>query len=74
MYNNLIEEMKNHEPEITIQDIANCLHVSLNTTKKYLNGTSKISWQQSIKIQYTFFPNLEIVYLFATENREKVAS
>jgi DNA-binding XRE family transcriptional regulator len=67
MFYNLLEEMARHKPRITKLDVAKCLGVSDKTARNYLNGTSKISWFDVLKIKYTYFPELDIEYLFSTE-------
>jgi predicted transcriptional regulator len=62
MFNNLLAEMARHR--IKKNDIANCLGVSEKTLRSYLKGTSQISWLDALKIRNTFFPGLEIEYLF----------
>lgn len=67
MFFNLLIEMNRHHGKVTKRDLAGCLQVSERTIAKYLNGASKISWLDALKIKYTYFPDLEIDYLFATE-------
>jgi Mn-dependent DtxR family transcriptional regulator len=73
MFYNLIAEMENHKPKITILDIADCLGVSSKTAKGYLYGTSKITWLQSVKIKHYFFQSYDIEYLFSTGSSKKEA-
>lgn len=69
MYNNLFAEMARNR--IKKKDITDCLCVGEKTLRNYLNGTSKISWNDAVKIRNTFFPDLDIEYLFKTfENEE----
>lgn len=72
MFYNLFAEMARNE--IKKNDIANCLNVSEKTARNYLNGTSKISWSDALKIKHTFFSDLDIEYLFAIEKSSKQAS
>lgn len=65
MFRNLLAEMSRQG--ITRRDIAACLGVSEKTARSYINGTSKISWQDTLKIRRTFFPNLDIEYLFQSD-------
>ncbi len=67
MFYNLISEMERCKPKITIPDIAGCLHVSEEKAKNYLEGTESITWFETLKIKYTYFPDLELDYLFETE-------
>ena len=70
MFYNLLMEMSKHRPRITEMDIAQCLNVSENTAKSYLNGTSKISWSDVLKIKHTYFPAFDIEYLFHTDEKK----
>lgn len=66
MYNNLLAEMTRQK--ISKYDIAKRLNVSEKTARNYLNGKTKISWQDSLKIRNTYFPNLDMEYLFYDES------
>ncbi|MFW2500453.1 hypothetical protein OD350_03560 [Clostridium beijerinckii] len=65
MFRNLLAEMSRNK--ITRRDIANCLGVSEKTARNYINGASKISWYDTLKIKNTFFPELSLEYLFETK-------
>jgi predicted transcriptional regulator len=62
MYNNLKAEMARQG--FTACDIAKCLEVSEKTVITYIEGTSKISWYDVLKIRNTLFPNFGVGYLF----------
>lgn len=62
MFPNLKAEMARRN--ISINEISNVLGVSEKTVRNYLNGKSKISWFDVIKIQNSFFPELKVGYLF----------
>lgn len=64
MFRNLLAEMS--RSRITRHDIAACLGVSEKTARNYINGISKISWFDTLKIRNTFFPDLSLEYLFET--------
>lgn len=70
MFYNLLAEMARHNPRITKLDIASCLEVSEKTARSYLNGASKISWSDTLKIKHTYFPNLDIEYLFKSDKNK----
>lgn len=66
MFRNLLAEMSRNR--ITRRDIAACLGVSEKTARNYINGSSKISWYDTLKIRNTFFKDLDIEYLFRTDD------
>lgn len=68
MFRNLLAEMS--RSRITRRDIAACLGVSEKTARNYINGISKISWQDTLKIKNTFFQKLSLEYLFETTSIE----
>lgn len=70
MFYNLLAEMIRHKPRVTRSDIASCLGVSEKTARNYLNGASKITWSDALKIRNTYFPNLDIEYLFETDEKK----
>ena len=67
MFRNLLAEMSRNR--ITRRDIADCLGVSEKTARNYINGISKISWCDTLKIKNTFFPELSLEYLFETPKK-----
>ena len=73
MFKNLLAEMVRHSHRITICDIANCIGVSEKTARNYLNGVSKISWLDVLKIKRYFFPNLDVDYLFAADDNQRAS-
>jgi predicted transcriptional regulator len=66
MFKNLAAEMARHG--LAVKDICDCLGVSEKTARNYLNGATKISWFDVLKIRNTLFSNLEISYLFAIDS------
>ncbi|MDO5575194.1 MAG: XRE family transcriptional regulator [bacterium] len=56
--------------DVLIDDIANYLNIHRNSASNKVNGRSAFSIEQSMKIQEKFFPDLELKYLFATEQPE----
>jgi predicted transcriptional regulator len=68
MFNNLLAEMARNK--ISKHDIADCLGVSDKTIRNYFNGSTKISWLNTLKIKNTFFPNLDLEYLFKTDKEK----
>lgn len=70
MFNNLLAEMTRQK--ITRADIARCLGVSEKTARNYINGKTKISWLDTLKIKNTYFPNLSLEYLFYVNKKNEV--
>ncbi|MBU3146602.1 XRE family transcriptional regulator [Clostridium sp. CF012] len=70
MFRNLLAEMSRQR--ITRQDIASCLGVSEKTARNYINGATKISWCDTLKIRNTFFTKLDIEYLFQTNETKRL--
>ena len=70
MFRNLLAEMSRYR--ITRRDIANCLGVSEKTARNYINGVSKISWQDTLKIRNTFFSASDLEYLFKTDDKKQL--
>ena len=68
MFNNLLAEMVRNK--ISKRDIATCLEVSEKTARNYLNGSTKISWNDTLKIKNTYFPNLSLEYLFEIKDEQ----
>ena len=54
----------------SIEDISNLLGIHRNSVANKLNGYSSFSIDQSMKIQETYFPDLELRYLFKKEEME----
>lgn len=67
MFKNLEAEMA--RKNITRQDIADLLDISYNTARNKINGNHKFYFDEAWKIRGYFFPNLELEYLFETENQ-----
>lgn len=62
---NLKKEMA--AKEITIESIANLLHVHRNTVANRLDGVGKFSIEEGFAIKQKFFPDLGIIYLFESK-------
>lgn len=52
---------------VSIEDIADLLGIHRNSVANKVNGESPFSFEQSVKIQEKFFPDLELKYLFRKE-------
>ena len=63
--NNLEAEMK--RKRISRMDIANLLNVSYSTIHSRFNGNSEWLYNECVFIRDTYFPHLELDYLFKTE-------
>ena len=68
MFNNLLAEMARKNPRITRLNIAKELKISEKTVRNYIMGKSQIPWSYALKIKHTFFPNLDMEYLFKVED------
>lgn len=66
-YNNLRAEMA--RKGITLQEIAQECNYNRDTLARWLSQKSDISLHDALKIQETFFPNLDIRYLFEKNGR-----
>ena len=55
--------------KVTIENIATLLGIHRNSVANKLDGKSSFSIEQAVLIQKTYFPDLELKYLFATEER-----
>lgn len=55
--------------KISIESIADLLGIHRNSVANKLNGESAFSIEQAMLIQETFFPDLEIKYLFGRDRR-----
>jgi hypothetical protein len=64
-YMNLEAEMKRRG--ISRNDIAICLSISYSTVHSRFNGKSEWLYNECLKIRDTFFPDLDLDYLFATD-------
>lgn len=70
MFNNLLAEMARNK--ISKRDMAIHLGVSEKTIRNYIDGSTKISWLDTLKIKNTYFPNLSLEYLFQADEKPKV--
>lgn len=64
-YSNLKAEMARNN--ITGETISQFLEIHRNSFYNKVNGDSSFSVNEAIKIQNKFFPDLELDYLFSTE-------
>lgn len=62
---NLIGEMAKRK--VSIEDIAKLLDIHRNSVSNKINGDSPFSIEQAMKIQETYFPDLELKFLFKKE-------
>ena len=65
---NLEAEMK--RKKITRHDIATLLGLSYRTIHSRFNGESEWGYSECVKVRDTFFPDMELSYLFATETQD----
>lgn len=66
-YSNLIGEMAKRK--IEKYKVARELGIHVNSFRNKLNGKTSFSVDEAIQIQETFFPDLEIKYLFNRDRR-----
>lgn len=66
-YSNLIGEMAKRK--IEKYKVARELGIHVNSFRNKLNGKTSFSVDEAIQIQGTFFPDLEIKYLFGRDRR-----
>lgn len=65
---NLEAEMK--RKKITRHDIATLLGLSYRTIHSRFNGESEWGYSECVKVRDTFFPDMELSYLFATDTQD----
>ena len=65
--NNLEAEMK--RKGISRMDIANLLELSYSTIHSRFNGKSEWLYNECVLIRDTYFPDLELDYLFSKEEK-----
>ena len=65
---NLEAEMK--RKKITRHDIATLLGPSYRTIHSRFNGESEWGYSECVKVRDTFFPDMELSYLFATDTQD----
>ncbi len=53
--------------DITIEEVSKMLGIHRNSVANKLNGDSAFTIHEAFKIHDSFFPELSIDYLFATE-------
>ena len=66
--NNLRGEMAKRR--VSIEDIADLIGAHRNSVANKLNGESSFSIEQAFEIQETYFPDLDLKYLFKKEKKE----
>lgn len=66
-YSNLMGEMAKRK--IKKYKVAQELGIHVNSFRSKLNGKTSFSIDEAIQIQETFFPDLEIKYLFGRDGR-----
>ena len=65
---NLEAEMK--RKKIMRHDIATLLGLSYRTIHSRFNGESEWGYSECVKVRDTFFPDMELSYLFATDTQD----
>ena len=63
MYHNLEAEMARND--IDVSDIAKAISVNEKTVRNKMSGKTKFNFDETLMIKDTFFPNLDLQYLFA---------
>lgn len=66
---NLEAEMK--RKKISRDDIAKLLGLSYRTIHSRFNGESQWKYSECVKVRDTYFPDLDLSYLFQTDELEK---
>lgn len=69
---NLEAEMKRNK--ISRNDIANLLGLSYRTIHSRFNGESQWGYSECVKVRDTYFPSMELSYLFQTSGSISVAN
>ena len=67
MVNNLEAEMK--RIGVTRQDIAGLLGLTYRTIHSRFSGVSEWRYCECVKIRNTYFPGMELEYLFTADNK-----
>lgn len=65
---NLEKEMK--DKKISRREIASLLGLSYRTIHSRFNGESEWAYSECVRVRDTYFPDMELSYLFATEEQE----
>ena len=68
MYNNLRAEMA--RKGIKIKDLAELLGVRRSTVSDKINGKYRFYYEEASKIKKTFFPDLDLEYLFDSDDKK----
>lgn len=66
VYVNLRAEMARNQ--VTIKKMSKELHMNRDTLARKLSGKSPLYLDEAVKIQKMFFPNIQVVELFALSN------
>lgn len=66
VYPNLEVEMVRNK--LTRKDVANVLKINTCTVTPKLNDVTRMKFHEALAIKNELFPNLDLNYLFATEN------
>lgn len=66
---NLEAEMK--RKKITRHDIAMLLNLSYRTIHSRFNGESDWGYSECVKVRDTYFPGMELSYLFSTDTEAR---
>ncbi|CAM29817.1 hypothetical phage protein [Streptococcus pyogenes str. Manfredo] len=60
------------EKGVSLVDIADCLRLKSQTVREKINGDSDFKFGEALKVQQTFFPEFDIVYLFKERKESSV--
>lgn len=69
MYHNLEAEMA--RKQINVPDIAKAIGVNEKTVRNKISGKTKFIFDEALIIKDTFFPSLDLQYLFAKDEEVK---
>ena len=69
MYKNLTQEMRKHG--ITQSEVAKSASMAESSLSECLSGRMKFKLDQAIAIRDTFFPGMNLDYLFANTKKEE---
>lgn len=68
--NNLEAEMK--RKKISRSDIARTLGISYRTIHSRFNGETEWGYSECVQVRDTYFPNMELSYLFETVKTDEM--
>ncbi|HEQ1339868.1 TPA: XRE family transcriptional regulator [Streptococcus pyogenes] len=60
------------EKGVSLVDIADCLRLKSQIVREKINGDSDFKFSEALKVQQTFFPEFDIVYLFKERKESSV--